>query len=144
MEPHILKLIEDTIPNRIEYFDKVIPDLTLDLNLSDIVMPEPTNTPSQTTKSTVHLINIKNYEFQNISIDVGDVIQWKNLDLDRHSVTSGIWRDDNVGTLWDSGKLEFSDVFNVEFFNVQSGQYPYFCRIHPAMKGLVTVFDSTQ
>ena len=144
LEPHILKLIEDTIPNRIEYFDKVIPDLTLDLNLSDIVMPEPTNTPSQTTKSTVHLINIKNYEFQDISIDVGDVIQWKNLHLDTHSVTSGIWGDDNVGKLWDSGRLEFGEVFNVEFFNIQSGQYPYFCRIHPAMKGVIKLLDLTQ
>ncbi len=46
IETHILKLIENTIPNRIEYFDKSIPDLTQMLDSSETPTSESTNTPT--------------------------------------------------------------------------------------------------
>lgn len=143
IETHILKLIENTIPNRIEYFDKSIPDLTQMLDSSETPTSESTNTPTPIAKELVLGINIKNYKFPDISIDVGEVVQWKNLDLDTHSATSGIWGgEDEAGNLWDSGKLTFGNVFEFKF--TEEGQYPYFCRIHPAMKGVVRVLDSSK
>jgi len=143
IETHILKLIENTIPNRIEYFDKSIPDLTEMLDSFETPTSESTNTPTPIAKELVVGINIKNYEFPDISIDVGEVVQWKNLDLYTHSATSGIWGgEDDTGDLWDSGKLTFGNVFEFKF--TVEGEYPYFCRIHPGMKGVVRVLDSSK
>ena len=93
-------------------------------------------------KEKVALVQIKKYRFQDITIKSGEVVEWKNLDLDMHSTTSGIWGNDDVGNLWDSGKMTFGKGFKFKF--MEAGEYPYFCRIHPAMKGVVRVLDSSK
>jgi len=105
-------------------------------------IPKPKATPSLVVEEKVALVQIKKYRFQDITIKSGEVVEWKNLDLDMHSTTSGIWGNDDVGNLWDSGKMTFGKGFKFRF--MKAGEYPYFCRIHPAMKGVVRVLDSSK
>ena len=122
-------------------------EINIEPSINSTATPIPTATPmpivtatlTPVAKELVLQIEIKNYKFQEIIINLGEVVEWKNLDLDVHSTTSGSWGNDDVGNLWDSGKLTFGKKFKFKF--TESGEYPYFCRIHPAMKGLVSVVD---
>lgn len=81
------------------------------------------------------VITIKNFQFTpgNVTIDVGDVVQWKNQDAaTTHSTTStapsGLWD----ATLVTGGS--FSRAFYTE------GKYTYRCKFHPTMApGTITV-----
>ncbi len=133
-----------TSSTSMEVYDK--PDeINIQPSITPIATPIPTATPMPIVIATLTPVakelelEIKNYEFPEIIINLGEVVEWKNLDLDAHSTTSGTWGNDDAGNLWDSGKLTFGKKFKFKF--TESGDYPYFCRIHPAMKGLVSVVD---
>ena len=73
-----------------------------------------------------------------ITIRVGDMIIWENVDSQGHNVANGFdLSSDDVGKVFDSDFIDpgasFSHTFNVV------GTYDYFCMIHPWMKGTVIV-----
>lgn len=72
-----------------------------------------------------------------VTIDVGGEVVWRNVDTTYHSATSGIIRDGGPDGVFDSGLFppgeEFSHTFDMP------GEYPYYCIVHPWMKGLVIV-----
>jgi predicted secreted protein with PEFG-CTERM motif len=69
-------------------------------------------------------------------IDVGGEVIWTNDDTAAHTVTSGNPTDGPDGvfdsSLFGPGKT-FSQTFG------EAGTFPYFCMVHPWMKGVVTV-----
>ena len=71
-----------------------------------------------------------------VTIDVGDKVRWLNEDTVTHTITSGTPKDGADG-IFDSGivipGVEFSHIFT------ESGQYPYYCVVHPWMVGMVVV-----
>lgn len=68
------------------------------------------------------------------------LITWVNKDNVPHSATSGKGFDDsNYGSLFDSGLLEPGKDFSVPASKLGAGEHPYFCIVHPYMKGTVTV-----
>lgn len=73
-----------------------------------------------------------------VVVSVGDTVQWTNNSAFLHTTTSGANRV--YDSLWDSGTLSqgqsFSHVFQV------ADSFPYFCRIHLGMLGLVVVTPS--
>jgi len=72
----------------------------------------------------------KSYYPQQIQVNVGDTVQWKNNDASIHTITS-------TTELFDSGMLMSNDKFEYKFENV--GLYEYYCMLHPWMRGSVTV-----
>jgi plastocyanin len=78
-------------------------------------------------------VAIKNFTFNPASVDakVGDKVSWTNGDDTAHTVTF----DDaaNGG----SGNLNNGSTFDMTF--AKAGTYAYHCKIHPSMKGTVTV-----
>jgi plastocyanin len=78
------------------------------------------------------------FEPEEITIKVGDIIEWKNYDDSIHTVTSG---DTIVGPtgLFDSGVAEPDATFALKFNT--PGEYPYFCMIHPWQTGTITVTE---
>ncbi len=72
-------------------------------------------------------------------IDVGGEVTWTNDDTAAHTVTSGDLASDpdNVGTEFDSSLLGPGKTFSKTF--EEAGTFPYFCMVHPWMKGVVTV-----
>jgi plastocyanin len=79
-------------------------------------------------------VEIENFAFtpQDVTIPVGETVQWINLDTVRHTSTSDT-------LVWDSGLLANGDTFEFTFDDV--GVYPYHCTVHPTMTGSVTVSE---
>ena len=76
------------------------------------------------------------YSPANITINAGDTVKWINTDSAAHTVTGGSPADGPSG-VFDSSLVmagaEYAFTFN------DSGNYDYFCMVHPWMVGSVTV-----
>jgi plastocyanin len=66
---------------------------------------------------------------ENIVIDRGATVKWTNYDSQGHTVT--------IDGLFDSKTISKSNSFTYTFNNV--GEYEYFCKIHPDMRGIIKV-----
>ena len=70
-----------------------------------------------------------------VTVDVGDEVTWTNDDTAAHTVTSGVpGAPDGV---FDSGLFLAGDTFSYTFD--ETGEYDYFCMVHPWMTGKVQV-----
>ncbi len=82
----------------------------------------------------------KSYSPNPISVKVGATVTWINKDKNMHTVTSGAPNSVNAGELFDSGLTAFimpAKTYSHKFTHV--GEFPYFCRVHPTMVGMVNV-----
>ena len=71
-----------------------------------------------------------------VTVHPGNTVTWSNDDTAAHTVTSGLPTDgDAVGAMFDSGLLIAGQTFSYKFDTL--GDYPYFCIVHPWMKGNV-------
>ncbi len=98
---------------------------------------DTTTTAVPATTTTVVLgpdatIDIVNFSFspKNVTVAVGTKITWTDRDTANHTTTAD-------GGLWDSKTLFEGAQFTFQFD--QPGVYPFHCKIHPSMKGTVTV-----
>ncbi|WP_100183405.1 PEFG-CTERM sorting domain-containing protein [Candidatus Nitrosotenuis aquarius] len=69
-----------------------------------------------------------------VTVDVGGEVMWSNDDSASHTVTSGTPKDGPDGT-FDSGLFLSGQTFSHKF--EESGEFPYFCLVHPWMQGTV-------
>ena len=78
-----------------------------------------------------------------INVNVGDAVTWTNIDNMEHTVTSGGGPNDlSKGKQFDSGLsgptvLTAGKTFSHKF--AKTGEFPYFCQIHPTLVGKVVV-----
>ena len=70
-----------------------------------------------------------------IITNIGQSITWINKDSGFHTVTSGYY--DNPDGMFDSGHLNPEQKFSFEF--EKSGDFHYYCNLHPWMEGKVIV-----
>jgi len=78
---------------------------------------------------------------QNVTIHVGDTVQWTWV-ASGHSSTSGT--PGHPDGMWDSGILNIESTFSHTF--TAAGTFPYYCTVHGTccgMIGSVTVTDQT-
>jgi plastocyanin len=90
---------------------------------------------SQPAKETAAVsVKIDNFAFKpkELEIAVGTTVTWQNADDVPHTATS---KDDPQ--TFDSGALDTDDKFSFTF--TKPGKYPYYCKVHPHMTGVVTV-----
>lgn len=82
-------------------------------------------------------VEIEDFSYipQQVAINVGDTVKWKNRDAVRHSTTSG--ENAVPNGKWNSGLLSMDQTFSLVF--EEDGTYPYFCVPHPWMTGTVIV-----
>lgn len=75
-------------------------------------------------------VSIKDYKFQpaEITIKKGDTVTWTNMDVVPHDVKSGDF---------ESPDLKKGETYSKTFD--RTGTFDYLCKIHPGMKGKVTV-----
>jgi len=71
-----------------------------------------------------------------VTIGVGESVIWHNDSGVIHTVTSGSF-DDGTDGVFDSSIIMSGDTFTHTF--TETGQYEYFCSIHPWMTGIVNV-----
>ena len=76
------------------------------------------------------------YDPPTLIIFKGGEVIWKNNDNSAHTVTSGNIIE-GPDRLFDSGLIMSGDTFSYRFD--ETGQYSYFCMIHPWAKASVTV-----
>ena len=96
---------------------------------TDVVKAD-TEIPSKISEGKIHKVEIKDFKLPDLTINVGDTIEWANLDTAPHTATA-------VNKAFDTDRLEEGDVHSITFD--KPGTYSYYCTIHPYMKGTVTV-----
>jgi plastocyanin len=72
-----------------------------------------------------------------IKISEGDSVIWKNEDTAIHTITSGTPEGENSGSLFDSSYIAAGKSFKHTFS--KSGEYDYYCTLHPFMTGQIVV-----
>jgi plastocyanin len=84
-------------------------------------------------KKQTRTVVIKDFSFKpaHITIKRGTKVRWINKDIAPHTATA------NNGKSFDSGRLLKGKSYSHTFKS--AGKKPYFCEIHPHMKGSVTV-----
>ena len=94
--------------------------------------PTQTQTPTSTVSVGPGKVLIVDFAFQpaEITIHVGETVEWENTGQINHTATS------NTG-VWDSGVLAPDQKFSFTFTSV--GDFPYHCSIHPNMTGVIHV-----
>lgn len=70
----------------------------------------------------------------------GNPIRWDNPTPTHHTVTHNGCVEDGHPCLFDSGPVPPGAQFTIP--GLPAGRYPYHCRIHPIMRGVLTVTDA--
>ena len=94
--------------------------------------------PTNTSSPGCELAN-KCYDPAVLRINSGESVTWINKDTTEHTVTSGNPKNGPNG-IFDSGLFGTDEIFSVEF--TKSGNYHYYCVVHPWMEGDVFVSSS--
>ena len=71
------------------------------------------------------------YSPRDLSVTLGTAVTWVNRDTVTHTVTS------QAGGMFDSGSLSTGGTFKFTF--PATGTFPYYCAVHPWMKGTIVV-----
>jgi cytochrome c oxidase subunit II len=80
------------------------------------------------------------YEPSPLTVKVGDTIAVENKDIAPHTVTNGKdATDPNMGKLFDTSIINAGDSAEIVAADLDPGEYPYFCSVHPYMTGTLTV-----
>ena len=75
------------------------------------------------------------YTPHDVTISKGTTIKWVNDDAEIHTIASG--DADKPTGLFDSGIIQSNETF--EYTYDKSGNYKYYCTIHPWATGTITV-----
>lgn len=80
------------------------------------------------------------FDPQNMTVKKGDVVTVSNTDTVPHTVTSGTGSDDlSSGKSFDTSIIEAGSRAEIKTSNLSAGNYPFYCLIHPYMKGNLVV-----
>ena len=72
----------------------------------------------------------------------GNPIRWDNPTPTHHTVTHDGCVDDRSSCSFDSGTIPPGEQFTIA--SLPPGRYVYHCRIHPILRGVLTVIDASQ
>lgn len=80
---------------------------------------------------TTHVVTIKDFRYvpENLTVNAGDTIVWKNEDRAPHTATAG---DD-----FDSGTIAYGKAWTL--VADRKGTFAYICTLHPRMKATLVV-----
>jgi len=107
--------------------------------------------PQQATSSAGgEAVALKNFAFDPDPLEIasGTSVTWTNEDDILHTVTSGIGQKQGVPGVSEDKEAKPDGVFDQEMDGVGSefeftfdepGRYPYYCAIHPGMRGVIVV-----
>lgn len=80
------------------------------------------------------------YDPDKLTVKKGNTILVDNKDLMPHTVTNGKGASDTTsGKLFDTSIINGGDFKVLETTNVDAGDHPYYCTVHPYMTGTLTV-----
>ena len=76
-----------------------------------------------------------------LTVVQNDIVRWENADTAAHTVTSGT-AEEGPNDIFDSGLFPPGQDFSVQF--TETGDFDYFCLVHPWMVGTITVIEGDQ
>ncbi len=80
------------------------------------------------------------YDPDELTVKKGDTILVDNVDTMPHTVTNGeSATDPNSAKIFDTGMIMGGESAELETSNIDAGTYPYYCMVHPYMKGSLIV-----
>jgi cytochrome c oxidase subunit 2 len=80
------------------------------------------------------------YEPDSLTVKKGDTIAVENKDTAPHTVTNGkAATDPNMGKLFDTSIINAAGSAQIATADLQPGDYPFFCSVHPYMTGTLKV-----
>ncbi len=80
------------------------------------------------------------YDPATLTVKKGDKITVTNKDTLPHTVTSGTGpTDPNSAKQFDTSIIEPAATADIETTNINPGQYPFHCTVHPYMTGKLVV-----
>ena len=79
---------------------------------------------------------------KSVTVSTGSPIRWENPTAAEHTVTHTGCVEDGDHCAFDSGLMLPNDTFALP--GLAPGRYPYLCRIHPIMRGVITVTEASQ
>ena len=77
---------------------------------------------------------------KSVTVSSGSPIFWQNPTPTEHTITHTGCLEDGSPCAFDSGIVLPNDTFSLP--GLAPGRYPYLCRVHPIMRGVVTVTDA--
>ena len=79
---------------------------------------------------------------KSVTVSTGSPIRWENPTATEHTVTHTGCLEDGDHCAFDSGLMLPNGTFALP--GLAPGRYPYLCRIHPIMRGVITVTEASQ
>jgi plastocyanin len=73
-----------------------------------------------------------------LSVKKGETVTVVNNDNAPHTATSGNGPED-AGQAFDTSLIMVGASGTIDTSTIEAGEYPYFCTVHPFMKGTLTV-----
>jgi plastocyanin len=120
-----------TVEGSYPYYDHRNPDETAYFGVIVVGGAETTADGHLPDDGTLSIID-RSFRPPSFAIATGGTIEWSNDDGEAHTVTS-------TDSAFDSGILNSGATFSQTF--AEPGSYPYFCAIHPEMRGTISVSD---
>ena len=77
-----------------------------------------------------------------VTVTAGAAIRWDNPTPTHHTVTHDGCFQEDTRCVFDSGAVDPGSSYTIP--SLPPGRYPYQCRIHPIMRGLIIVTESAQ
>jgi len=74
------------------------------------------------------------------TVSTGAPIRWENPTPTEHTITHMGCMEDGASCAFDSGIVMPNETFILP--GLAPGHYPYFCRVHPIMRGTIFVTDA--
>ena len=99
--------------------------------------------PSSATPPAVHVLMDSGspyYVPAAATVTAGGAIRWDNPTPTHHTVTHDGCFEEGGRCAFDSGAVEPGGTYTIP--SLPPGRYPYQCRIHPIMRGIIIVTDS--
>jgi cytochrome c oxidase subunit 2 len=105
-----------------------------------------TTTPAAAAAATLTILQGSSiqgnpaYDPDSLTVKKGDTIAVENKDTTPHTVTNGkAATDPNMGKLFDTSIINAGESAEIVTADLQPGDHPYFCSVHPYMTGSLKV-----
>ena len=106
-------------------------------NYSAIAQTAASGVTVSMAKGSQSADNPEFYDPAETTVKAGETVTWKNDDTAIHTATSG--KDATPDGKFDTSLVSPGQISKSIVMPNESGQYPYFCTLHPWMNGMITI-----
>ena len=106
----------------------------------------PANIELETTNPILNILEgaaimgNPNYEPKELTVSKGSTIIVNNTDTMPHTITNGeSVSDPNTGNTFDTSIIMGGESAQIDTSNIDMGTYPYYCTVHPYMRGTLII-----